>query len=30
MRRARELAPTHHAYRVADTGEEFLITDPSS
>ena len=27
MRRARELAPTHHAYRIADTGEEFLITD---
>jgi subtilisin-like proprotein convertase family protein/subtilisin family serine protease len=27
MRRARELAPTHHAYRIADTGEEFLISD---
>ena len=27
MRRASELAPTHHAYRIADTGEEFLITD---
>jgi subtilisin-like proprotein convertase family protein/subtilisin family serine protease len=24
---ARHLAPTHHAYRVAETGEEFLITD---
>ncbi len=23
----RHLAPTHHAYRVAETGEEFLITD---
>jgi hypothetical protein len=23
----RHLAPTHHAYTVADTGEEFLITD---
>ncbi|HWT01626.1 MAG TPA: proprotein convertase P-domain-containing protein [Pyrinomonadaceae bacterium] len=27
MSEARELAPTHHAYYQADTGEEFLITD---
>jgi subtilisin-like proprotein convertase family protein len=27
MARARTLAPTHHAYRVAETGQEFLITD---
>jgi subtilisin-like proprotein convertase family protein len=27
MDRARHLATTHHAYTVADTGEEFLITD---
>jgi subtilisin-like proprotein convertase family protein len=27
MSRSRHLAPTHHAYYVADTGEEFLITD---
>ena len=27
MDRARELAPTHHAYETASTGEEFLITD---
>lgn len=27
MTRARHMAPTHHAYYVADTGEEFLITD---
>src|SRR5215216_3083278 len=27
MTRAREMAPTHHAYDNAQTGEEFLITD---
>jgi subtilisin-like proprotein convertase family protein len=27
MARARAVAPTHHAYEVADTGTEFLITD---
>ncbi|MEK7281438.1 MAG: S8 family serine peptidase, partial [Chloroflexota bacterium] len=27
MDRARHMAPTHHAYYVAGTGEEFLITD---
>lgn len=27
MAEARLVAPTHHAYEVADTGEEFLITD---
>ncbi len=27
MSRSRHLAPTHHAYYVAETGEEFLITD---
>lgn len=27
MSRTRHLAPTHHAYTAADTGEEFLITD---
>jgi subtilisin-like proprotein convertase family protein/subtilisin family serine protease len=27
MSRSRHLAPTHHAYYVVDTGEEFLITD---
>jgi subtilisin-like proprotein convertase family protein len=27
MSMTRHLAPTHHAYRVAETGEEFLITD---
>jgi subtilisin-like proprotein convertase family protein/subtilisin family serine protease len=27
MSRSRALAPTHHAYYVADTGDEFLITD---
>jgi len=27
MSRARHLAPTHHAYRLAETDEEFLITD---
>jgi subtilisin-like proprotein convertase family protein len=27
MSRSRHLAPTHHAYQVADSGEEFLITD---
>jgi hypothetical protein len=27
MSMTRYLAPTHHAYRVAETGEEFLITD---
>lgn len=27
MSRARHIAPTHHAYYVADTGDEFLITD---
>jgi subtilisin-like proprotein convertase family protein/subtilisin family serine protease len=27
MELARRQAPTHHAYRLADTGEEFLITD---
>jgi subtilisin-like proprotein convertase family protein/subtilisin family serine protease len=27
MARARVVAPTHHAYYLADTGEEFLITD---
>ncbi len=27
MERARAIAPTHHAYDVADTGTEFLITD---
>ncbi|MDF0594179.1 proprotein convertase P-domain-containing protein [Methanotrichaceae archaeon M04Ac] len=27
MSMMRHLAPTHHSYRVAETGEEFLITD---
>ena len=27
MARARALAPTHHAYTVADSGQDFLITD---
>ncbi len=27
MDKARELAPTHHAYHLAETDEEFLITD---
>ncbi|HEY9633090.1 MAG TPA: proprotein convertase P-domain-containing protein [Coleofasciculaceae cyanobacterium] len=27
MSEARHLAPTHHAYQVAQTGEDFLITD---
>jgi subtilisin-like proprotein convertase family protein/subtilisin family serine protease len=27
MARARAMAPTHHAYDIAATGEEFLITD---
>jgi subtilisin family serine protease len=27
MSRSRHIAPTHHAYYVADTGDEFLITD---
>jgi subtilisin-like proprotein convertase family protein len=27
MNRARNIAPTHHAYKKADTGKEFLITD---
>lgn len=27
MARSRELAPTHHAYTIADSGQEFLITD---
>lgn len=27
MSASRHIAPTHHAYYVADTGEEFLITD---
>lgn len=27
MSNARHVAPTHHAYYVADTGDEFLITD---
>src|ERR1700741_650686 len=27
MAKAREIAPTHHAYQVADTDAEFLITD---
>jgi subtilisin-like proprotein convertase family protein/subtilisin family serine protease len=27
MSDARQLAPTHHAYESADTGQEFLITD---
>lgn len=27
MSRSRHMAPTHHAYYAADTGEEFLITD---
>src|SRR5262245_24511179 len=27
MSRMRHVAPTHHAYYAADTGEEFLITD---
>jgi subtilisin-like proprotein convertase family protein/subtilisin family serine protease len=27
MSRARHTAPTHHAYTVAETGEDFLITD---
>ena len=27
MERARAIAPTHHAYRRADTDEAFLITD---
>lgn len=27
MAQARKLAPTHHAYEVADSGAEFLVTD---
>lgn len=27
MRQLRQVAPTHHAYQVADTGEDYLITD---
>ena len=27
MSRARTMAPTHHAYDIASTGEEFLVTD---
>jgi len=27
MARSREIAPTHHAYTVADSGADFLITD---
>jgi hypothetical protein len=27
MSRSRELAPTHHAYRLAETGGEYLVTD---
>lgn len=27
MSQARHLAPTHHTYQVAETGEDFLITD---
>ncbi|MGH2736908.1 MAG: S8 family serine peptidase [Actinomycetota bacterium] len=27
MTRSRLIAPTHHAYEIADNGEEFLITD---
>ena len=27
MSKARHIAPTHHAYDLADSGEEFLITD---
>ncbi|HEX2174226.1 MAG TPA: S8 family serine peptidase, partial [Dehalococcoidia bacterium] len=27
MDQARHLAPTHHSYKIAETGEEFLITD---
>ncbi|HPR05839.1 MAG: proprotein convertase P-domain-containing protein [Zoogloeaceae bacterium] len=27
MARSRSLGPTHHAYQMADTGEDFLITD---
>ena len=27
MTRSREMAPTHHAYNVAATGKEFLVTD---
>lgn len=27
MSRARFIAPTHHAYRIAETGQDFLITD---
>src|SRR5262245_46509657 len=27
MSAARNVAPTHHAYYVADSGQEFLITD---
>ncbi|TVT72102.1 MAG: S8 family serine peptidase [Denitromonas halophila] len=27
MARSRALGPTHHAYQMADTGEDFLITD---
>lgn len=27
MTRARQLGPTHHSYELADTGEEFLISD---
>src|SRR5262245_34484084 len=27
MDQARRIAPTHHAYYMANTGEEFLITD---
>ncbi|QOS99299.1 S8 family serine peptidase [Brevibacterium sp. JNUCC-42] len=27
MTRARDVAPTHHAYYIADTNDEFLITD---
>ena len=27
MERSREIAPTHHAYTIGDSGQEFLITD---
>jgi subtilisin-like proprotein convertase family protein/subtilisin family serine protease len=27
MEQSRQVAPTHHAYQVAETGEDFLITD---
>lgn len=27
MERSREIAPTHHAYTIGDSGQEFLVTD---